>query len=61
MKYKLLIDPLAKQYLKDIYFYILMNNSKSSANKLLDSLKKTCYKLKEFPERGHIPIELRST
>ncbi|MBU1096409.1 MAG: plasmid stabilization protein [Ignavibacteriae bacterium HGW-Ignavibacteriae-2] len=61
MKYKVLIDPQAKQDLKDIFIYVSINDSISSANKLLDVLEKTCYKLEAFPERGHIPIEVRPT
>ncbi len=59
MKYKVQIDPQAKQDLKEIFIYVAVNDSFDSANKLLDSLKKTCYKLEEFPKRGHIPPELR--
>ncbi len=60
-KYKVLIDPQAKQDLKEIFIYVAVNDSISSANKLLDSLENTCYKLEKFPERGHIPEELRLT
>ncbi len=60
-KYKVLIDPQAKQDLKEIFIYVAINDSISSANKLLDSLENTCYKLEKFPERGHIPEELRLT
>jgi len=61
MKYKVKIDPQAKQDLKDIFIYVAINNSFDSANKLLNALEKTCYKLEKFPERGHIPLELRPT
>jgi len=60
-KYKVLIDPQAKEDLKEIFFYVLSNDNLSSANKLLDALEKTCYKLETYPERGHIPQELRLT
>ncbi len=60
-KYKVLIDPEAKRDLKEIFLYIALNDSISSANKLLVSLEKTLYKLEKFPERGHIPQELRQT
>jgi toxin ParE1/3/4 len=60
-KYKVLIDPQAKQDLKEIFIYIATNDSIYSANSLLDSLEETCYKLEEFPERGHIPPELKLT
>ena len=61
MKYKVIIDPQAKSDLKEILVYVAMNDSVQSANKLLDALEETCYKLEKFPERGHIPLELRQT
>ena len=61
MNYKVQIDPQAKQDLKEIFIYVAVNDSYDSADKLLDALEKTCYKLEEFPERGHIPPELRPT
>jgi len=60
-RFKVLIDPQAKKDLKEIFYYVTKNDSISSANKLLDALEKTCYKLEEHPERGHIPQELRQT
>ena len=61
MKYKVLIDPQAKQDLKEIFIYVALNDNLQSANKLLDSLEKICYKLEAYTERGHIPPEIRST
>ena len=61
MKYKVIIDPQAKLDLKEIFIYVAMNDSVQSADKLLDALEETCYKLEKFPERGHIPPELRQT
>jgi toxin ParE1/3/4 len=61
MKYKVLIDPEAKKDLKEIFIYVAINDSLSSANKLLDEIEEICYKLEKFPERGHIPLELRPT
>ena len=61
MKYKVIIDPKAKQDLKEIFIYVALNDSLQSANKLLDSLENSCYKLEEYPECGHVPIELRAT
>lgn len=61
MKYKVLIDPLAKQDMKEIFLYVASNDSISSADKLLDSIENTISKLEEYPERGHIPQELRQT
>lgn len=60
-KYKLLFDPQAKQDLKEIFIFAAANDSISAANKLLDSLEKTCYRLEELPERGHTLPELKQT
>jgi toxin ParE1/3/4 len=60
-KYKVLIDAQAKQDLKEIFIYEATNDSRSAADKLLESLEQTCYRLEEFPERGHIPPELKLT
>ncbi len=61
MKYKVIIDPQAKLDLKEIFIYVAVNDSIQSANKLLDVLEETCFKLEKYPERGHIPPELRPT
>ena len=61
MKYKVIIDPQAKLDLKEIYFYVAMNDTIQSANKLLDALEETCSRLEKIPERGHIPPELGPT
>ena len=61
MKYKVLIDPKAKQDLKDIFVYVALNDNLSSANKLLDAIENACYTLEDLPKRGHIPVELMST
>ena len=61
MKFKVLIDPQAKQDLKEIFNYVAINDGEISVNKLLDNIKKTIYKLEKFPERGHIPPELIPT
>ena len=60
-KYKVIIDPLAKLDLKEIFIFVAINDSIQSANKLLDGLEEACYKLEKYPERGHIPPELRQT
>lgn len=60
-KYKVLIDPKAKQDLKEIFLYVAANDNFESAEKLLNSLEATCYKLEEYPGRGHIPQELKLT
>ena len=60
-KYKVVIDPLAKSDLKEIFVYLSINESIESANKLLDALEAACYKLEKYPDRGHIPPELKQT
>jgi toxin ParE1/3/4 len=61
MKYKVQIDPQAKQDLKEIFIYVAVNDSFDSADKLLAALENACYKLEEFPERGYIPPEIKPT
>jgi toxin ParE1/3/4 len=60
-KYKVIIDPQAKADLKEIFVYVSVNDNLESANKLLDRIEETCFKLERYPERGHIPPELRQT
>ena len=60
-KYKVLIDPQAKQDLKDIFIYVATNDSITAADKLLESLEKTCSRLEALPDRGHVPPELKLT
>jgi len=61
MEYTLLIDPLAKQDIIDIYNFIEVNDSEDKAEKLLENLEKTYLSLEKLPARGHIPEELRNT
>jgi toxin ParE1/3/4 len=61
MKYKAIIDPRAKEDLREIFFYVSVNDSLEALNKLLDKLEETCYKLEKLPYRSHIPEELRAT
>lgn len=61
MKYKVFVDPQAKLVLKEIFNYVALNDSIQSANRLLDAVEKTCYKLEKYLELGHIPPELRQT
>jgi toxin ParE1/3/4 len=58
MKYKVIIDPQAKADLKEIFYFVANNDGKLIANKLLDNLETTLYKLENYPKRGHIPPEL---
>lgn len=61
MRYKVLLDPQAKQDIKEIFIYTAHNDSSQSAEKLLNALEKTCYNLECHPSRGHIPPELINT
>lgn len=61
MKYKIVIDPKAKTDLKEIYNFVYSNDNRQMADKLLDNLETTLYKLEKYPERGHIPPELTDT
>jgi toxin ParE1/3/4 len=61
MNYRVIIDPKARTDLKEIFLFVVLNDSRQSAIKLLDALEKTCKKLEKYPERGHIPPELSST
>ena len=61
MKYRVIIDPQAKQDLKEIFLYVAVIDSFEAANKLLNNLELMCLKLEKFPERGHIPEEIRTT
>ena len=61
MRYKLLIDSLAKKDIVDIYNYVAEFDSIENAKKLLTNLEATYLKLENLPTRGHIPPELRNT
>jgi len=61
MNYKLLIDSLAKKDIIEIYNYVGLSDSSDKANRLLDNLERNCNNLERFPEREHIPEELRGT
>ena len=61
LKFKLLIDPLAKKDIIEIYNYVSINDSIENADKLLKNLERTYLSLEKLPLRGHIPEELRGT
>lgn len=61
MKYKLLIDPLAKRDIVDIYNYVVESDSEESADRLLNNLENSCLNLEELPFRGHVPRELQGS
>jgi toxin ParE1/3/4 len=57
-RYNVLFDNSAEDDLYDIYTYVAINDSVEHADTLFTALRKTCYKLKTTPLRGHIPSEL---
>lgn len=57
----MLIYPLAKKDIIEIYNYVGFNDSSKIANKLLDNLERAYYELEKMPERGHIPEELKAS
>ena len=59
MKYKVNIISDAENDLFEIYKYVYLNDSENNAEKLYSNLYQKCLLLKEFPERGHIPPELK--
>jgi len=58
MKYKVNSVSDAEEDLFGIYKYVYLNDSEDNAEKLFSKLREKCLLLQEFPERGHIPLEL---
>ena len=61
MKYQVIIGTQAKQDLREIYYYVLNNDSEESAVKLLKNIENTMQNLEKLPLRRHIPEELKTT
>ena len=59
MKYKVNIVSDAEEDLFEIYKFIYLNDSEENAERMYSKLFEKCLLLKEFPERGHIPPELK--
>ena len=59
MKYKVSFVSDAEDDLFEIYKYVYFNDSEDNAEKLYSKLYEKCLLLREFPERGHIPPELK--
>ena len=59
MSYQVYILEDAEQDIKDIYFYVAYNDSKTNALKLIDELEAACFTLDNLPERGIVPHELK--
>jgi toxin ParE1/3/4 len=59
MKFKVNFISDAENDLFEIYKYVYLNDSEEKAEMLFNKLYQKCLTLQEFPERGHIPPELR--
>ena len=58
VKYKVNLTSSAEDDLFEIYKYIYFNDSEEVADEIYSGLKRKCFLLQEFPERGHTPKEL---
>jgi len=56
---KVLMSKEAENDLRNIFSYVSFHDSKERALTLLENLQESCAKLEEFPNRGHIPNELK--
>jgi len=59
MRYKINFVSDAEDDLFDIYKYVYQNDTEDSAEKLYEGLYRKCLTLENFPERGHVPAELK--
>lgn len=57
--YQVLMSEAAENDLRNIFSYVAFHDSKERALTLLENLQESCAKLEEFPNRGHIPNELK--
>jgi toxin ParE1/3/4 len=48
----------ALQDIVDVYRFISEKDSEQVGRKIFEAIKKKCYELVHFPEKGHIPPEL---
>ena len=58
MKFSIHLIADARQDILDICRYVVRNDSKEKAVRLLDNLEKSILRLASLPERGHYPVEL---
>ena len=56
--YRVQIVEDAERDLIDIYRYIAFHDSPENADYVIDQLESLCLRLSEFPQRGHVPLEL---
>lgn len=59
MSYQVHIISDAQEDIYEIYQYVANHDSPAQAEKLLNKLEETCLSLSKFPNRGHIPQELK--
>lgn len=59
MKYKVIFSETAEDDLFEIYKYVFFNDSQSIADNLIDRLRRKCFELEEYPDRGHLLPELQ--
>lgn len=59
MKYKVFLVKEAQDDLNGIFDYVLVNDSIAKAKALFQNIKDTCSRLETFPNRGHVPPELK--
>jgi len=59
VKYKVILSEDAEDDLFEIYKFIFLNDSKLNAEKLIARLRRKCFELEEYPERGHLLHELQ--
>jgi len=58
MKFTVYLVEDAEKDLVDLYRYVAQNDSAEKADRLLDNLEQTVFKLETMPGRGHFPPEL---
>lgn len=58
-KWRVNIVASAEEDLFEIYQYVFFNDSEEKAEKLYSKLYEKCLSLQEYPNRGHVPPELK--
>lgn len=59
VKFKVNIVASTEEDLFEIYQYVYLNDSEEKAEKLYSKLYEKCLSLQEYPNRGHVPPELK--
>ncbi|MBK7379913.1 MAG: type II toxin-antitoxin system RelE/ParE family toxin [Ignavibacteriales bacterium] len=59
VKFKVNIAASTEEDLFEIYQYVYLNDSEEKAEKLYSKLYEKCLTLQEYPNRGHVPPELK--